>query len=38
MSSTVQPTGRTWKKPSFIANPVVRWGLLLAVAAYVWWP
>ncbi|MEQ9347579.1 MAG: phosphonate ABC transporter, permease protein PhnE [Thalassospira sp.] len=37
MSSTVEKTGRTWKKPPFIANPVLRWGLLIAVAAYVWW-
>lgn len=37
MSSTVQPTGRTWKKPPFIANPMLRWGLLIAVVAYVWW-
>ena len=37
MSSTVQSTGRTWKKPPFIANPVLRWGLLIATVAYVWW-
>ena len=37
MSSTVQSTGRTWTKPPFIANPVLRWGLLIATVAYVWW-
>ncbi len=38
MSRTVAtPTGLTWKKPPFIANPALRWALILAVAGYVWW-
>ncbi|MEC7816564.1 MAG: phosphonate ABC transporter, permease protein PhnE [Pseudomonadota bacterium] len=28
---------RVWKKPPFIANPWVRYGLLAATAVYLWW-
>ena len=29
--------GRRWRKPPFIRNPVLRYGLLLAAAVYVYW-
>ena len=37
MNTTVEKTGRTWKKPPFIANPAIRWALIIGIAAYVWW-
>lgn len=30
-------TPRTWRKPPFIANPLVRYGLLVVLAAYLVW-
>ncbi|HET8726494.1 MAG TPA: phosphonate ABC transporter, permease protein PhnE [Alphaproteobacteria bacterium] len=33
---TVQ-TGRRWRKPPFIRNPFLRYGLVLGTAAYVYW-
>lgn len=28
---------RSWRKPAFIANPWLRWGLLILSVVYVWW-
>lgn len=28
---------RTWRKPAFIQNPYVRWGVLILSVAYIWW-
>ncbi|GGL50015.1 phosphonate ABC transporter, permease protein PhnE [Wenxinia marina] len=36
MSDAAAPRDH-WRKPPFIANPALRWGLLLAVAAYFAW-
>jgi phosphonate transport system permease protein len=32
-----EPLPDTWRKPPVIANPALRWGLTLAIAAYVIW-
>ncbi|PKR55829.1 phosphonate ABC transporter, permease protein PhnE [Thalassospira marina] len=38
MNTTAQTrTGYSWKKPAFIANPALRWALIIGVLAYVWW-
>jgi phosphonate transport system permease protein len=39
MTSSVEKTTghRTWKKPPFIANPAIRWAIILGVLAYVVW-
>lgn len=37
MSAEAAAAGRRWRKPPFIRNPVLRYGLLLAVAVYVYW-
>ncbi len=39
MTSSVEKTTghRTWKKPPFIANPAIRWAIILGVLAYVLW-
>jgi phosphonate transport system permease protein len=28
---------RTWRKPPFIANPAIRWGIIVLVIAYIVW-
>lgn len=37
MSGESAPAPRSWRKPPFIANPVLRWGLILLAVAYVCW-
>src|SRR3546814_8533589 len=36
---TSQPSSlpRTWRKPPFIANPLLRWGLIAATIIYLVW-
>ena len=35
MTETVlQPAGRQWKRPPLVANPLLRWGLMLGAAVY----
>lgn len=28
---------RTWRKPPLIRNPVLRWGVIILTAIYIWW-
>ncbi|MEX1080848.1 MAG: phosphonate ABC transporter, permease protein PhnE [Halofilum sp. (in: g-proteobacteria)] len=35
MSTAAAP--RTWRKPPFIANPLLRWGLVVLGIVYLWW-
>lgn len=37
MSEAAGPTGRKWRKPSFIANPALRYGLIIGAVAYLYW-
>lgn len=34
---TTATAPRTWRKPPFIANPLLRWGLVVLGIAYFWW-
>jgi phosphonate transport system permease protein len=36
-TATDAPTGRVWKKPPFIANPWVRYGLIAITLIYLYW-
>ncbi|WP_119462283.1 phosphonate ABC transporter, permease protein PhnE [Rhodospirillaceae bacterium SYSU D60014] len=36
-AEVVAGAGRKWRKPPFIRNPVLRYGLLLAAAVYIYW-
>lgn len=37
MSEQPSALPRTWRKPPFIANPLLRWGLIAATIAYLVW-
>lgn len=37
MTSQPSPLPRTWRKPPFIANPLLRWGLIATAIIYLVW-